>query len=69
MKYKILTETLFGWAELKYTEDDGKTYKFDLFDTEEEAQNEIKSVVAELGDDIGAFKVVTEDVKADIDLQ
>ena len=69
MKYKILTETLFGWAELKYTEDEGETYKFDLFDTEEEAQNEIKSVISELDDDIESYKVVTEDVEADIDLQ
>lgn len=69
MKYKILTETLLGWAELKYTEDGGKTYKFDLFDTEEEAQEGIKSAISELDDDIEAYKVVTEDVKADIDLQ
>ena len=38
MKYKIQTESAFGWADFKYSDDDGKTYNLDLYDTEEEAR-------------------------------
>ena len=66
MKYKIQTLSVGGWADLKYTEDDGKTYHPDLYDTEEEAIKEIAINQYELDDFEG--RVVTEDTPQEFEL-
>ena len=68
MKYKIQTEGAFGWADLKYSEDDGQTYQGDLFDTREEAGEELKSILSEFNEDDELYRVVSEDVVEDFNL-
>jgi hypothetical protein len=68
MKYKIQTEGAFGWADLKYSEDDGQTYQVDLFDTREEAGEELKSILSEFNEDDELYRVVSEDVVEDFNL-
>jgi hypothetical protein len=68
MKYKIQTECAFGWADLKYSDDDGKTYNLDLYDTEEEARFELNSIRSEFGEDEDYYRIVTEDVEEDFNL-
>jgi hypothetical protein len=66
MKYKIQTGAVTGWADLKYSEDDGKTYHPDLYDTKAEALDALDSLVTDLDDFEG--RVVTEDTPQDFDL-
>jgi hypothetical protein len=68
MKYKIQTEGAFGWGDLKYSEDDGKTYQVDLFDTKEEAGEELKSILSEFNEDDEMYRVVSEDVLEDFNI-
>ena len=66
MKYKIQVPASGGWADLKSTEDDGKTYLPDLYDTETEAKADLRSMQR----DIPYFegRVVTEDTPQEFDL-
>jgi hypothetical protein len=68
MKYKIQTESAFGWADFKYSDDDGKTYNLDLYDTEEEARIELNSILSEFGEDDDYYRIVTEDVEEEYNL-
>lgn len=66
MKYKIQVTGIAGWADLKYTDDDGKTYKPDIYDTKEEAEEELASITNDIPDFEG--RVVTENTEAECDL-
>lgn len=68
MKYKIQTEGAFGWGDLKYSEDEGKTYQVDLFDTKEDARKELDSILEELQEDEELYRIVTEDVVEDFNI-
>jgi len=68
MKYKIQTEGVFGWGDLKYSEDGGNTYKVDLYDTEEEARFELNSILSEFGEDSDGYRIVEESVEEDINI-
>jgi hypothetical protein len=68
MKYKIQTQSVSGWSDLKYSENDGETYQVDLYNTEEEAIKEMKEIQSEFDDDDEMYRVVTEDVKEEFDL-
>jgi len=67
-KYKIQTEGAFGWGDLKYSEDDGKTYQVELFDTKEEAGEELKNILSEFNEDEEMYRVVSEDVLEDFNI-
>jgi hypothetical protein len=60
-KYKIQTEGAFGWGDLKYSEDDGKTYQVELFDTKEQAGEELKNILSEFNEDEEMYRIVSED--------
>lgn len=62
MKYKIQVNTFYGWTDLWYQEDNLRHYKVDLFETEIEAENELKSILTEF-DEKELYRIVTEDVK------
>jgi hypothetical protein len=68
MKYKIQTQSVSGWSDLKYSENDGETYQVDLYNTEEEAIKEMKEIQSEFDDDDEMYRVVTEDVEEEFDL-
>ena len=68
MKYKIQTQSVSGWSDLKYSENEGETYHVDLYDTEEEAIEEMKEIQSEFDDDDDMYRVVTEDVEEEFDL-
>jgi len=83
MKYKIQQNSpLFGYIDLKYSTDGGKTYEYDLFDTYEDAQYGLLESLIELRDlesleelveadnpeEFKAYRIVEENVKADYDL-
>jgi hypothetical protein len=62
MRYKIQFNTFYGWTDLKYQEDNLGDYKVDLFETEIEAENELKSILTEF-DEKELYRIVKEDVK------
>lgn len=68
MKYKIQTESAFGWADFKYSDDDGKTYNLDLYESEEEAKKELSVILSEFGEDEELYRIVTEDVEEEFNL-
>lgn len=68
MKYKIQTEGAFGWGDLKYSEDNGETYQVDLFDTKEQADEELKNILSEFGENGDNYRIVTEDVLEDFNI-
>ena len=65
MKYKIQEPAIGGWSDLKYTEDDGKTYKPDLYDTKEEAERELEDLKYGIPDYEG--RIVPADTPEDFD--
>lgn len=66
MKYKIQVTGVAGWADLKYTDDNGKTFKPDIYDTKAEAEEELASIKHDIPDFEG--RVVTEDTEPEGDL-
>lgn len=67
-KYKIQTEGAFGWGDLKYSEDNGETYQVDLYDTKEQAEEELKNILSEFEEDGDNYRIVTEDVLEDFNI-
>lgn len=71
MKYKIQQNNpFFGYVDMKYTTDGGKTYKCDFFDTYKNAQIELVKTLIEVNDlgGIENYRIVEENVEADYDL-
>jgi peptide methionine sulfoxide reductase MsrA len=68
MKYKIQTEGAFGWGDLKYSEDNGKTYQVDLYDSKEQADEELNNILSEFEEDSDGYRIVTEDVVEDFNI-
>lgn len=56
-RFKVQVACDVGWWDLKSTEDDGATYKTDLYDTREAAQAEADEYCMFSGD---GTRVVTE---------
>ena len=50
MKYKIQEACLYGWSDLKYTKNDGKTWIPDLYRTKKEAERELADLKEGLSD-------------------
>lgn len=79
MKYKIQAKCVWGWGDLKYSDAFGwgdlsnysggdKTYQVDLYDTKEQAEEELKNILSEFGDDGDNYRIVTEDVLEDFNI-
>jgi hypothetical protein len=68
MKYKIQAKCVWGWGDLKYSEDNGGTYHVDLYETEEEAKKELKCILDEILEDENSYRIVTEDVLEDFNI-
>jgi hypothetical protein len=67
-KYKIQTEGAFGWGDLKVSEDDGKSYQVELFDTKEEAGEELKNILSEFNEEDDLYRIVSEDTQEDFNI-
>lgn len=65
--YKIQLQTLWGWADLKSSEDGGD-YEVEFFDSVQDAQNELNDMVDSLNDSPELYRVVGSNEKQDIDL-
>lgn len=68
MRYKIQTQSVSGWSDLKYSEDDGETYQVDLYNSKEEAIEEMKDIQSEFNDEDEMYRIVTEDVEEEFNL-
>ncbi len=65
--YKIQLQTLWGWADLKSSEDGGD-YEVEFFDSVQDAQNELNDMVDSLNDSPELYRVVSSNEKQDIDI-
>jgi hypothetical protein len=71
MKYKIQQNNpFFGYIDMKYSIDGGKTYICDFFDTYEDAKSGLAQSLIEINDleGIEDYRIVKENVKADFDI-
>lgn len=68
MRYKIQTQSVSGWSDLKYSEDDGETYQVDLYNSKKEAIEEMKDIQSEFNDEDEMYRIVTEDVEEEFNL-
>lgn len=68
MRYKIQIQSVSGWSDLKYSENDGETYQVDLYDSKEEAIEEMKNIQSEFNDEDEMYRIVTEDVEEEFNL-
>jgi len=67
MRYKIQMQSSNGWADLKESEDDAN-YEVSLFDTQEEAELEVKEIIEALGDWADTYRVVPETVEQETEV-
>jgi len=68
LRYKIQTQSVSGWSDLKYSEGDGETYQVDLYNSKEEAIEEMKDIQSEFNDEDEMYRIVTEDVEEEFNL-
>lgn len=66
--FKIQTAAPFGWADLKTSFDDGKTYVVEEYATKKEAWAEIYDIVLPTDGSASDYRVVTIDTPQDGDL-
>lgn len=66
-KYKIQISTLWGWADLKASED-GHDYKTESFDSIKEAMDEINQMVEFLNEKEELHRVVVFEEPEDVNL-
>jgi hypothetical protein len=65
--YKIQMLTLWGWADLK-TSDDGEPYKVEFYDSIQDAQNEMSDMLESLDEDPQLYRVVPSNTEEEINL-
>lgn len=65
--YKIQMQTLWGWADLK-TSDDGEPYKAEFYDSMQDAQNEMNDMLESLNEDAQLYRVVRSNTEEEIDI-
>lgn len=64
---KIQTRTLWGWADLKFSEDNFN-YETETFASGKDAADELDEILLASGDDKELYRIVSADVKEDTDL-
>ena len=66
MKYKIqMVNALNQWGDMK--ESEGENYETLLFDSKQDAKNEINDMCEELSEGTSSYRVVREDKQQDVD--
>lgn len=66
MKYKIqMVNALNQWGDMK--EGEGGDYETPLFDSKQEAKDEIADMCEELSEGTSSYRVVREDKQQDVD--
>lgn len=65
--FKIQTLTMWGWADLKVSED-GENYEVETFDSVQDAQNEMNDMIESLKEDADLYRVVDSNIKQDINI-
>lgn len=66
-KYKIQTRTLWGWADMKVSED-GQHYEPEIFETEHEAVVEMEDMIESFEEAGELYRIVTADEVEDTNL-
>jgi hypothetical protein len=67
MKYKIQTNTLWGWADLKFSED-GSTYQTELFDSKKDANGELDEILIATEDSKELYRIVEDSIQEETNL-
>jgi hypothetical protein len=67
MKYKIqMVNALGKWGDMK-TSENGEKYETELFDSRQQAKDEINDMCEELAEGTSSYRVVREDKQQDVD--
>jgi len=66
-EYKIQTRTLWGWADLKFSED-GHNYHTETFVSKEDAEAEIEDIVESLEESDELYRIVVAEEVEDINI-
>jgi hypothetical protein len=66
-EYKIQTRTLWGWADLKFSED-GHNYYTETFVSKEDAEAEIEDIVESLEESDELYRIVVAEEAEDINI-
>lgn len=67
MKYKIQTNTLWGWADLKFSED-GSPYETEIFDSKKDAKDELDEILIASGDSKELYRIVEDNIQEETNL-
>lgn len=65
--FKIQTNSLWGWADLKFSED-GSNYETETFSSKKEAQEELDEILLASGDSKELYRIVGAGVQEDTNL-
>jgi hypothetical protein len=66
-EYKIQTRTLWGWGDLKFSED-GHNYYCETFASKEDAEFEVQEIVESLEESDELYRVVVAEEVEDINI-
>jgi hypothetical protein len=66
-EYKIQTRTLWGWADLKFSED-GHNYYTETFLSRAEADSELQDLIESLEDAEDDYRVIIAEEPEDVNL-
>lgn len=67
VEYKIQTASINGWADLKYSEDDGITYNVEAV-TLQDGENEVRQLISDLDGSADEYRMVPFNTPSDDDL-
>lgn len=67
MKYKIQTNTLWGWADLKFSED-GSPYETEIFDSKKEAKEELEEILISTEDSKELYRIIDSNTEEETNL-
>ena len=67
MKYKIQTNTLWGWADMKFSED-GSQYETEFFNSKNDANGELDEILIATEDSKELYRIVEDSVQEETNL-
>lgn len=67
MKYKIQTNTLWGWADLKFSED-GSEYETEIFDSKKSAKEELEEILISTEDSKELYRIIDSKTEEETNL-
>lgn len=65
--FKIQTSSLWGWADLKFSED-GSKYEVETFNSKRGAQDELDEILLASGDSKELYRIVVAGIQEDTNL-